>query len=312
MVQHVCRHHGRHIGRRAVAGGLAAVAAGILFGPRLLRAETPAAAEVPELPPDYREFRETLAEVLPESGFRSRITFGDSLTRLIEARVIDRDKFTRLYQQRGGVPEEVAALLAGPTDQTLHLTRRSAGYYVNLLWPLGLANHMDANAWSPVNGENLFTYASTGGWGLGEAANGGAYFNDYPVVPLTAEQEGQVVGVAKSIFRPCCGNSTFFQDCNHGSAMLGLMQLGTAQGLTPAELYREALAFNTHWFPDVYVRTALYFKMVEETPWAEVDPATVVSAEYSSGRNWRTRVLEPLSAIPGLLPDPDSGANCGV
>ncbi len=36
---------------------------------------------------------------------------------------------------------------------------------------------------------------------------------------------------------------------NHGSALRGLLQLGASQGLSEEELYREALAFNSFWFP---------------------------------------------------------------
>lgn len=29
----------------------------------------------------------------------------------------------------------------------------------------------------------------------------------------------------------CCGNSTYFPDCNHGAAMLGFIELAVSQGL---------------------------------------------------------------------------------
>ena len=40
-----------------------------------------------------------------------------------------------------------------------------------------------------------------------------------------------VISIAKNAYRSCCDNSTFFQDCNHGWALLGLLQLGAGQGL---------------------------------------------------------------------------------
>ena len=35
--------------------------------------------------------------------------------------------------------------------------------------------------------------------------------------------------IAGNIYRPCCGNSTAFPDCNHGMAMLGLIELMVSQ-----------------------------------------------------------------------------------
>src|SRR3546814_21071392 len=79
-------------------------------------------------------------------------------------------------------------------------------------WPLGLANYMSANESSPMNGDSLYNFASTGGWTLGKEQNGGAYFNKFRIVELTPEQVALVTQVAKSTYRPCCHNSTFFQD----------------------------------------------------------------------------------------------------
>src|SRR3546814_19376416 len=91
-----------------------------------------------------------------------------------------------------------------------------------------------------MNGDSLYNFASTGGWTLGKEQNGGAYFNKFRIVELTPEQVALVTQVAKSTYRPCCNNSTFFQDCNHGSALLGLLHLGASQGLTENELYQAA------------------------------------------------------------------------
>ena len=199
-----------------------------------------------------------------------------------------------------------------PSHLPIRLTRENAALYVNILWPLGLANHMNANARSPLNGPSLATFASTGGWNLGKAANGGEYFNPLPIVELTPEQEALVTKVARNTYRPCCDNSTFFQDCNHGSALLGLLELGAAQGLSEDELFREAVAFNSFWFPDTYVRTALYFKAVEGKDWVDVAPRIVMSTSYSALRPWQTNVQTALARIPNLIPEEQGGAGCGT
>jgi hypothetical protein len=261
----------------------------------------------------YPLFDEAVSRVLPEKGFQSKIALKDSIVRLVEHGVIDRGKFFAIYGTNGPQPGELADVLSRPSSRGIPLTGSNATSYVNLLWPVGLANQMAANADSPLNGDSLYNFASTGGWSLGREQNGGAYFNKLPIVKLTRNEEARVVRIAKSAYRPCCNNSTFFQDCNHGSALLGLLELGASQGLSDNELYREALAFNSHWFPDYYIRTALFFKVVKQTEWPDVDPRVVVGFDYSAGGPWQQNVAARLAAIPDLIPPaPGGGAGCGV
>lgn len=256
-------------------------------------------------------FDQVTAKVLPEKGFQSRIRLGASVVNLVENGVIDRQKSAALYKDRGGLPPELKALLAARSEKPILLTRENANYYVNLLWPLGLSNTMSTNAKSPLNGTSLSNYASTGGWNLGKEENGGAYFNKFRIVELTPEQEALVTRIAQNTYRPCCNNSTFFQDCNHGSALLGLLQLGAAQGLTEDELYREALAFNSFWFPHNYIQTALYFKAVKSTDWENVDAREVLGFAYSALGPWSKNVQAEVAKIPNLLPQ-NNGAACAV
>jgi hypothetical protein len=194
----------------------------------------------------------------------------------------------------------------------MRLTPATAAYFVNLLWPLGLSNYMAGNQTSPINGDSLDNFASTGGWTLGAADKGGDYFNAFPIVPLTPQQEYLVIDLAKSTYRPCCDNSTFFQDCNHGSALLGVLQLGASQGLSKEQLYEAALAFNSFWFPDTYVKTALYFKVFKQTDWRDVDPEQIMGFDYSALSSWRRNVEKPLAGVSDLIPPPEGGAGCGV
>jgi hypothetical protein len=261
----------------------------------------------------YPLFDEAVSQVLPASGFQTRIALNDSIVKLVEHGVIDPGKFFALYGTSGPHPEEFASVLSKPSPQRIPLTNYNASYYVNLLWPVGLATHMRGNADSPINGDSLYGFASTGGWTLGREENGGAYFDKFPILDLTDEQAARVVAIAEATYRPCCNNSTFYQDCNHGSALLGLLQLGAAQGLGDDELYREGLAFNSFWFPDYYVRTALFFKVVEGKEWPDVDPRVVLGFDYSAGGPWQENVAARLEAYPDLIPpEPGGGAGCGV
>ena len=261
---------------------------------------------------DNQLFDWATEKVLPKAGFRSKIYLGDSIIKLVENGVIDREKFEAINKERGGFPTELEDVITSPSNKPILVTQANANYYVNFLWPVGLSNYMSSNKESPVSGESLFNFASTGGWTLGKEENGGAYFNKFKIVELTPFQEELATKVAKNTYRPCCNNSTFFQDCNHGSALLGLLELGASQGLTEEELYREALAFNSFWFPQNYIQTAVYFKAVKNIDWENVDPKLVMGQDFSSSSGWRKNVGEKLANL-GLVPKAKAGgAGCGV
>ncbi len=261
-------------------------------------------------PDPARMTREMAGQVIPPNGHQSKVALAGSIVALTRSGVIDRKKLEALYTQGAGDPRELAQLLDYPSYRPILLTATNARLYVNLLWPLGLANRMAANKGSPLNGPDLPRYASTGGWTLGKQPNGAAYFNSLPVVPLNPEQEALVIRVGQHTFRPCCNNSSFFQDCNHGSALLGLLALGASQGLGEDDLYREALAFNAFWFPEHYTHIALYFKVVDGIDWRKVDARTALGANFSSASGMQANVSRPLQ-IRGLVPA-QSGSQCSA
>lgn len=256
-------------------------------------------------------YDDVVSKVLPEKGFQSKISLKDSILKLVDNGVIDRQKFEEIYKQRG-LPPELRDVLGKSSNKPILLTSANANYYVNLLWALGLSNYMSTNQKSPINGSSLFNFASTGGWNLGKEQNGGAYFNKFKIVSLTSKQEELVTKMAKNTYRPCCDNSTFYQDCNHGSALLGLLELGASQGLSEDRLYKEALAFNSFWFPNNYIQTALYFKVVKNTDWDKVDPKEVVGYKYSAISQWSKNVAQEIAKIPNLIPKQQGGGSCGT
>ncbi|MBI4194366.1 MAG: hypothetical protein HY526_04740 [Betaproteobacteria bacterium] len=253
---------------------------------------------------------ELAASILPADGHHSAVVLGDSIVKLVQEGVLEPRKLEAVYARRGGIPAELKDVTRTPSRDPILLTRENARVYVTLLWPLGLANRMVANNDSPLNGPRGSRFASTGGWNLGRETSGAVYFNKFPIVGLTTRQEELVLRIALNIFRPCCDNSTFFQDCNHGSALLGLLALGAAQGLSEDELYREALAFNAFWFPHHYLHTALYFKAVRGIQWQEVDPREALSTIFSSRSGWQANVAGELERR-GLLPR-QGGADCSI
>jgi len=230
-------------------------------------------------------------EVMPERGINTGVRFGDAIQKVIAAGVLDPAKFRA---QGARVPHWVERLMAAPSAESIVFTRERAPWLVNLLWPIGLANKAAFNRRSLINTVRLPGFASTGGWTLGRAPNGSAYFNCVDAVPLTDRQAFLALAIATNTFRPCCDNNTFFQDCNHGSALLGLIELAVSQGATADRIYRIALTANSFWFPEQYARTAQYFTRFAKRPWRRVSAPQVLSAGYSSLSGWQRHIDAPL------------------
>ncbi len=259
-----------------------------------------------------KRVQDVTAEVLPKEGFTSRLVLGDIVPQMVSFGIIDMQKMEDLYKQTGGMPKGEKELLTKPSASPVIISSQNANWIINILWAIGLSNEMDINKQSPVYGPNVNNFASTGGWTLGRQPNGGSYFNKYKLIPLTVFQQTRVKLIAQNTYRPCCDNSSFFQDCNHGSAAMALIELGVSQGLSDDEIYKTLLAFNSFWFPQNYTETALYFNVIKNTDWDNVKPQIALSKDYSSISGWIQNVDTPIRKIPGLLPKPQNGGSCGA
>ncbi|GIW65495.1 MAG: hypothetical protein KatS3mg094_014 [Candidatus Parcubacteria bacterium] len=250
--------------------------------------------------------QQIIAQVLPQEGFKTRIVFGDAVKKMIDCGVIDLEKMTKLYN--GKVPEYIQKLIEG-SNEPIVINQETANYLLNLFWPLGLSNKTEFNKNIPFSEKDLPHLASTGGWWLGKKENGAEYFNKCEIIKLTPQQEEIVYRVAQNTFRPCCDNSTFAQDCNHGSALLGALELAASQGYSEDELYKLALQLNSFWFPQNYIKIALYKKLVEGKDWQNVDPKEIMSAKFSSISGYIQNVEKKLANVPNI---PSTGAGCGL
>ncbi len=281
-------------GRRGfIIGALAGLAAGTVLGAggyRLWRGGGPGAP-----------FRDVMDAVLPAGGIDTGIAFGDSLQRIIAAGALVPGKLRAVYVRRGGMQPWMAALLAGPSEMPIRFDAAAANDLLTLLWPVGLATRAPFNADGPTAGPHLPRLASTAGWTLGEAPNGAVYFDSVETLALSAEQAARVAEIASRTYRPCCDNPALFQDCNHGAAMLGLLELGASRGLDTAALERVALAANSYWFPREHLKTALYLRLFEGRAWDEVPPAELIGPRFASAGGWHANVnvaLQMTSLIP--------------
>ncbi len=256
--------------------------------------------------------------VLPETGITLPVRWGDLGAKMVESGVIDADKFESLYAGRaasseaslalggrGGLDKETKTLLVGGNNGNLKITRQNAGTILNLLWALGLGNKNPILENGPMvkyNGD-ASGFASTGGWTLarGNVMN---HYSRHAFLNLTSEQQALVERVSKNIYRPCCDNPTYFPDCNHGMAMLGLLELLAAQGVTEDDMYKVALQVNSYWFSDTYLTLAKYFQ-TKGIGWDKVNPQEVLGRDYSSASGYQ-RILQQVTPVN------NRGASCGV
>lgn len=247
------------------------------------------------------------AEVLPADGFDIPVKWGDLGKKLIESGVIDEKKFTELYAQRGGVPQDMNALLTKGDIGSVRMTPENSSTLLNILWALGIGQKNTILEKGPMNDPEYggaAGFASTGGWTL---AKGDAmeHFSKHDYFKLNEEQQKRVEAVSQNVYRPCCGNSTFFPDCNHGMAMLGLLELMASQGMSEEDMYRIALQVNSYWFPDTYVTVAKYLKK-RGVEWGSVDPKEVLGAGFSSAQGYK-RILSEEQPV-----QQQGGGGCGV
>ena len=247
--------------------------------------------------------------VLPSKGVELPVTWGDLGKKLVEAGAIDAAGMEGLYRERGRMSAEYRTLLTGSSDKKLVITQDNAGYLLNLLWALGLANKNPiledkTEMMNPGYG-GAGNFASTGGWTI---AKGDAmeHYNMHSLVTLTAEQQKLVDRVSRNIYRPCCGNSTHFPDCNHGMAMLGLLELMASQGVNEEEMYKAALAVNSYWFPDTYLTIAMYMQG-KGVAWKDVSPKEMLGADYSSSAGF-----QDISSQVSAPSNGGGGGGCGV
>ena len=246
-------------------------------------------------------------KIIPEDGIVLPAKWGDLGAKMASVGVINKVKLEELYANRGGLNGEERNLLEGLDNGYLKITPENSGFVLNLLWALGLGNKNEILENGPMSDKKYGgagNFASTGGWTLSQG-NPMTHYSKHQFIVLTPEQQALVEKVSKGIYRPCCGNSTYFPDCNHGMAMLGLLELMASQGVSEDEMYKTALAVNSYWFPDTYITIAKYLKS-QGKDWSNVDPKEILGFDYSSGAGFqKVKSKVENSGFKG-------GGSCGV
>lgn len=251
----------------------------------------------PTQPASALHYDQLVEQVAPASGITIEVRWGDMGQKLVEAGAIDLEKFEALY---GNLNDEQRAILQGNHLDQITFTPQNIQFWTNVLWALGLTQESAVLSDGPMKQREdeipLGNYASTGGWTLGSLSAVELY-NSVRLIELTPEQDDLVYQVAEAVFRPCCGNPAVYPDCNHGMAVLGLLELLASQGADETQLYQAALAFNSYAFMNTYTTIAAYFVM-QDIAWGDVEKEQVLGADFSSAQGAR-RITAQVGAIPG-------------
>jgi len=255
-----------------------------------------------------------LEQVNPVAGFNLHAHYGDLGPRLIQAGAIDPDRFEEVYQEAGRplTADQLAALMNG-SDAPVVIDRESSRFLLNLFWALGLANRSplleDGPLMSYSEGD-IGRFASTGGWTLG-ARPATDLYSSANILELTAQQHDLVERVASRVYRPCCDNHAAFPDCNHGMAMLGLLQLLASQGASEGEMLEAAKHANSFWFPQQAMEVAAFYSVTQGLDYEQVAASDAIGRDVFSGTGFNR--LHRWLADNGLLREaPSQGGSCGV
>jgi len=253
-------------------------------------------------------------EINPEKGYEINADYGKLGPDMMRMGVLDFDKFKQIYEKSGSTmtPEQIAVLTTG-SNKKIKIDRENSYFLLDFFWAVGLANKSKILTEGDMvkYGEGqVGSFASTGGWSLaqGDPMN---YYAKGNLIPLTADKENLVQKVASNIYRPCCGNSTAFPDCNHGMALLGILELMASRGATENQMYEAAKYFNAFWFPGNYYDIAVYFKNKEGKSFSQMPGQVVLGKDVSSAQGAQLVKKWLIDKRIEEAP-PKQGGGCGV
>ena len=262
-----------------------------------------------ELDPEW-----LLEQVNPGAGFELPVRYGDLGPRLVQAGAIDPDRFVQAYREAGRplTRDQLTTLLSG-SDLPVVIDSGSSHFLLNFFWALGLVNRsvlLEDGPLMAYSQGDIGRFASTGGWTLG-ARPATDLYSSANILELTPQQQELVERVASQVYRPCCDNHAAFPDCNHGMAMLGLLQLLASQGASEGQMREAAKYANSFWFPQQAMEMAAFFFLTQGLTYEQVAPSETVGRENFSGTGFND--LHRWLADNGLLQEaPRQGGNCSV
>jgi hypothetical protein len=259
-----------------------------------------------------KELAALYEQVNPPDGFALSISYGDLGPRLIQGGVISYDAFAAIYENSGNpLSTEQIEILKNGSAEEIVIDADNAHFLLNLFWAVGLANQNSILTEGPMvqySDGQVERFASTGGWSLATKPITELYAS-MDLIRLTAEQQKLVEEVALGVYRPCCGNHTLFPDCNHGMALLGILELMASQGANADEMFEAAKYINAYWFPQQTLETANYLQLNEDVDFKDADARLVVSEKFSSAAG-SSMVHQDLQEKGLLQQSPGQGGSC--
>lgn len=260
------------------------------------------------------EFAALVEQINPKDGYVLPVDFGDLGPQMMAAGVFDREQFIQVYKQANQpLTENQMTMLDGTHSGPVVIDNENAYFLLNYFWALGLSNKNPVLDFGDIqkNGQNgIEGFASTGGWTLATRPIREIFSSSKNFV-LTAEQQKRLEEAAAAVYRPCCDNPTHFPDCNHGMAMLGLLELMASQNASIEEMLEAAKYVNAFWYPQQTLEQAVYFLKTEGKAYQDVDAKLIVGQQYSSLSGFKQ--IHAILEQNGWLPQaPSGGGSCGV
>lgn len=261
---------------------------------------------------EQKDLTKLYEQVNPAEGYALSVSYGDLGPQLVEAGVIDYDAFAQVMSNGDDVLNDIQMdVLKIGSDEEIVITKENARFLLNFFWAVGLANRNPVLTEGPMaqySDGQIERFASTGGWTLATKPIAELYAS-MDLIPLTVEQQALVEKVAAAIYRPCCNNHTLFPDCNHGMAMLGLLELMASQGASVDEMFEAAKYVNAFWFPQQNFETAMYLQVEQNMDFRNADARLVVGREISSASG-ASMVHQSLLSSGLLKQTPSQGGSC--
>ncbi|MBI2596091.1 hypothetical protein HYW46_05160 [Candidatus Daviesbacteria bacterium] len=263
-------------------------------------------------------------EVIPAGGYTASVKWKNLGQQLVEVGAIDESKYKEIFDN------DNMKYLNGNWNEAIQINEKNSRFLVNTFWALGLVNKSKVLEEGPMKGEGIQTgrMASTGGWTMGKMEPMELY-SSRELIKLTDQQQELVKKIAQNIYRPCCGNSTYFPDCNHGMAALGYIEYAVYEGVPERLIYKDILALNSYWFPQTYMEIAQYFNRdlfktkpqtlaqkilkfgadpKKDIKWSNLDPKVLLSEKFSSARGAK-EIQQEIEDIGGFQ---TKGGGCSV
>lgn len=250
--------------------------------------------------------------VNPPDGYDLGVSYGNLGPKILSSGGIDLAAFTALYEASGNpLSEKQLEILSQDSELPIVINAENAHFLLNFFWAVGLVNTNPILTEGPIaqqSGGQIERFASTGGWTLGTKPVA-ELFASQVLISLTPEQQMRVEEAAAMIYRPCCDNPTLFPDCNHGMAMLGLLELMASQNASLEEMLLAAKYVNAFWFPQQALETAIYLEANQGVSYRDADPRMIVGKELSSGSGF-AMVHQYLQGNGLLEQTPGNASSC--